>query len=421
MRYISLILILAISFVNGSVEQVLTLDDAVNIALKNNKVLLTQKAKEDEAKAQTIVARANFMPTITVSGSYTRLSKVPEMGAVMMGELDNYVTGIGLEQPLFTWGKIWNAYQLAKLNLNAVEEDYNKTESEVIFNVTQAFYGVMLLTELVKLSEEAYQQVKRHVDVVKKRYDAGLAPKFDLIRARVQLSNMEPQVIKAKNGLKSAKNGLKVLLDIPLEESISLEGELKYEPVEINLKELIEEALLNRAELKSLKFRKKMSEKALALARASNKPNLIGIANYEYKNPFFFEPKWETGWNVTIALQIPFFSGFSTFGKVKEAKSQLKQVEFGMKLLRDGIELEVRDVVSSLEEGKKLVESQEKNVHQAEEALEIAERRYKDGLATSLEVMDTQLALTQAKTNYLQAISDYTIARARLKKTIGER
>lgn len=105
---------------------------------------------------------------------------------------------------------------------------------------------------------------------------------------------------------------------------------------------------------------------------------------------------------------------------MREARYRLSQAEHGLNLLKEGIELEIRVAYLGIEEAKKLVESQKENIVQAEEALSIVEERYKQGLATSLEVMDTQLALTQAKTNWLQSLSDYLITKAELKKAIGK-
>jgi len=100
-------------------------------------------------------------------------------------------------------------------------------------------------------------------------------------------------------------------------------------------------------------------------------------------------------------------------------KAQLHQAEVNLEMVKTAVEFEVRNVLLELGEAVALVESQKENVKQAEEALEIAEERYENGLLTSLEVMDTQLALAQAKTAYLEALCGYLIARSRLKKVVG--
>lgn len=408
---------------------VITFHEAIEMALEHNKGILAARDAVRKAETGVTIARSGFLPTIDVQGSYTRLAELPAIEIEIpglgtkefqMGEMENYVARASLQQPLFTWGKILGGYKISKLNLDATREDYRKQENELVFDVTKSFYSILVLKELVKLTEDAYEQTQNHVNVVGKRYNAGVASKFDLLRVRVQLKNMEPQVIKVKNGLEIAKTGFKTLIGLPQDSPISLEEELKYEPIEIDLEKSIKEAEVNRPEIKSLALRKQMASEALLIAKKANWPTLAFIANYDYKKPVYFKNAWGTDWNVTVALQMPIFTGLGNIGKMREARYRLSQAEHRLNLLKEGIELEIRVAYLGIEEAKKLVESQKENIIQAEEALSIVEERYKQGLATSLEVMDTQLALTQAKTNWLQSLSDYLITRARLEKALGK-
>ena len=272
----------------------------------------------------------------------------------------------------------------------------------------------------MKITEDGYNQMQKYADVIEKRYNEGLASKFDLLRTKVQLTNMEPQMIKAKDGLELAKNGFKLLLGLNQNESIKLAGELNYEPITIELEKSTKTAELNRAEIKSMNMRKEMAKKALFITRTSNLPNIVAIGNYCYEKPLYFSNEWGSTWNVTLAAQMQIFSGFENLGRVQQASAQLSQAEHGLNLIKEGIKMEVQSTYLQLEQAKKLVTSQKENISQAEEALKIVEQRYDNGLATSLEVMDTQLALMQAKTNRLQALSDYVIAKCAFEKAVGK-
>ncbi|OYD14679.1 hypothetical protein CH333_07480 [candidate division WOR-3 bacterium JGI_Cruoil_03_44_89] len=439
-------------------EAVITLPEAIEMALEHNEGILAARDAVREAEAGVVIARSGFLPQISAQGSYTRLAELPaiEMEApkygmmevpvfgptgdtigftvvpgivgtdimkYQMGETENYVGRASLQQPLFTWGKIFNGYQIANLNAEASQEDYRKQKNGLVFNVTKSFYGILVMRELVKLAEDAYKQTANHVDAVEERYQAGVASNFDLLRAKVQLKNMEPQVIRVKNGLELAKTGFKTLLGLPQDTTINLKGELDVDvgtQYIVPLQESIDYAKSNRPETKALELRKEMAGKALAISKKANWPNIALIANYDYKKPLYFKNEWGTDWNVTVALQMPIFTGFGNRGKIRQVKYQFSQIEHGFKLLKEGIEMEVRASYLQLEEARKLVESQKENIAQAEEALSIVQERYKQGLATSLEVMDTQLAVTKAKANYLQALSDYVIAKAKLEKAIGK-
>jgi outer membrane protein TolC len=432
----------------------LTLDDAVATALEKNRTILINKREMDKARAGITEAKAHFFPTLSISGGYTRSAAIPEIDfespifetrqvAVLddfgdtigythvdgivgirqrtfrMGDENSYVGGFSIQQPIFTWGKIWNGYELARLNLRAVEEDYRKVRNEIVFSVEQAFYRILYLEELLKLTEESYEQVKRHVSVVERRYDAGLASRFDLLRARVQLVNMEPQMLKVRDGLKMAADGLKILLAMALEEEIVLHGELQYTPIDVNLRAAAEQALAQRPELRALRFRKRMAEKALAIAHAANKPSMALAVNYSYQKPHNFRNEWGSSWYATLGLQVPLFSGGVVSARVEQARAQKRQAELSSDMFADVVGLEVRNTVLEMNETAELFRSQEQNVQQAEEALRIAERRYETGLMTNLEVMDTQLALAQAKTNSLQALSNHLVTLCKLKRVIG--
>ncbi|HID93067.1 MAG TPA: TolC family protein [bacterium (Candidatus Stahlbacteria)] len=435
---------------------VLTLDEAIELALEHNKGILVAREKIKEAECGIITAKAGFLPSLSWQASYTRIAQIPEIkmqmptgidtamvpvlnaagqptgdfvplpvavmeeGTFSFGEPENYVTRATLQQPIFTWGRIRNAYSLAQANLKAAQADYKKAVNDLKFDVAQSFYRVILAKELAKLAEDSYVQFKRHVDQVEDLYNAGMASKFDLLRARVQLANMKPQIIRAKNGLELAESVLKILLGIDLSAEINLEGELNYESYEITLAEATEIALQKRPELIAMKYRKRMAEHGLAIAEAANKPTIFLTCNYDYKKPKrMLETGWGSDWNVTVGLSLPIFTGFSYFGKVRQAAAQLGQVKLGVKQLVDGIKLEVKQAILDLEQNKEILEAQKDNVTQAKEALNIAEERYKNGLITNLEYMDTQLALTKARIEYLQALADYLIARAQLERAIG--
>lgn len=451
--------VLFTTLIEAESPSVFTLDEAIKYALNNNKSILASKEGVKSAEAGKMIAGGSFLPQINASGSYTRLDKTasldmafPKYGTlqmpvydnsdnvigytivpgvigadtfnIQMSQLNNYVTQLSVQQPIFTWGKIINAYQISNLNLNATRESYRKDKNELILNVTKSFYGILVLQELVKVTEESYKQVERHIGVIEKRYNSGLASKFDLLRGKVQLANMKPHVLKVTNGLEIAKDGFKLLLGLPQDKTIELTGELKYDSAGIDQTFSLEEATTfahsNRPEIKSLYMQKEMAKKALTITRTSNLPNIVFVGNYYYEKPLNLTNEWGNTWNVTLAATMPIFTGFSNLGKMKQAKSQLSQAEYGLKLLKEAVEMEVKSGHMALEEAKKLLESQKENVTQAEEALKIIEQKYENGLATNLEVMDTQLALTQAKTNWLQALSDYLTAKASLAKAIGK-
>jgi outer membrane protein TolC len=335
---------------------------------------------------------------------------------------DTYSAGLSIQQPLFMWGMIYNNYKQSKLSLEAARQELETVKQQVILDVTTSFYGVLLTAELVKVTGMAVDQVQAHVKTAQDLVDAGVATNFDLLRAKVQLANTKSQFIRVQNALKLAKDALKNTIGIDLDSQINVEGKLVYSPLEVDLSQLINSALENRPEIKQLQFQEQVGEKFVSLAKAGNKPNLVFVGNYNYESnadtpgDLFDGDEWKDSWNVTLALQIPIFDGLKTRSQVKQAKSGLRQIQIGKEQLIDGIGLEVRAAFFGLQESSELLKAQAETVQQAQESLRIANLRYKNGMITNVELMDAELAFTQAQTNQFNALHDYVIAVAKLEK-----
>jgi outer membrane protein TolC len=255
---------------------------------------------------------------------------------------------------------------------------------------------------------------------VELRYQAGQASEFDVLRAKVQLANANPPLLQARQTSDLALSFFKNMLGLPQESLIELDGQLSFQPIEANLEDATQKSLLQRPELRSLDIQRQMALKSLAIAKAGNKPSLVGVANYLYENPWYSQRKWDTDWNFTFSLNFPLFDGFATRSKVNQAKSDLNQLDIGGKELKEGIKLEVKQAVTSLDLAKETILSQQETVNQAKESLRIAKVQYAQGIITSLEEMDAELALTFAQINYLQALTDYLRAQAQYNKAVGQ-
>jgi outer membrane protein TolC len=248
-----------------------------------------------------------------------------------------------------------------------------------------------------------------------------MASKFDLLRSEVQLANLKPQLIRAKNGLNSAELGLKTLLGLDLNRPVEVRGELSYQAFEANLDANVAQALANRPELNQLRYQRQMAAEVLKMARAAYLPTVaIGGAYNYWANQFNFgRNNWESFYQVNLVLSVPIFNGFANSAKVGETKAMLKQLDYSQKGLSEMVKFEVQEAILNLQQAKESLLSQEKNVEQAQEAVRIAELNYSEGLATNLDVSSALVALSQARTNYSQALYDYALALAQLEKAIG--
>jgi outer membrane protein len=408
---------------------ILNLEKSLETAYQNNRTLQSQKEKINSAQYKIHEAKSAFYPNLSLQGSFTYLGVNPSFVVdipgvfnqeVVIGFHDNYTFTLALQQSLFTWGRIRNRYSISNLNLSLEQENYIRNKQGITYNVTSSFYSTLLARELIKVREDALENIQEHLKTVELRYQAGQASEFDVLRAKVQLANANPPLLQARQAYDLAISSFKNILGLQQESQIELDGQLSFQPVDVNLEDATQKSLLQRPELRSLDLQRQIALKSLSIAKAGNKPSLVGVANYLYENPWYSQRKWDTDWNFTFSVSLPLFDGFATRSRVNQAKSDLKQLDIGGNDLREGIKLEVKEAVTSLDLAKQTILSQQETVNQAKESLRIAKVQYAQGIITSLEEMDSELALTYAQINYLQALADYLRAQAQYNKAVGE-
>lgn len=427
-----LLIFCAVRFSFSQEKITLTLKKSIRLALSQNPYHLATEERIESARAQVREAAAGFFPTLNAQGLHTIDEKlfVLEFPSFIPGQppqrvsidfTKDYQFSLSLSLPLFTSGRLTSGFKQAKYNLQSAEEATRQSKNSTVFNAKAAFYGCLLAKDFVKVAEEAVEVAEKHFKNVKTLYEVGMASRFDLLRSEVEVANLKPRLIKARNNLKIAELNLKNLLGLDLSQPIEIEGVMVYEPLEPDLEECLAKALTNRPELSQLMYQKKMAGEIVKLARASNLPTvaLSGTYNYWADQFNFKKDTWQNYYAVNLVFTLPLFNGFATSARVAQSKAMIKELDLTKKGLTDMVKFEVRQALLKLREAKESLLSQEKNVEQAQESLRIAELNFSEGMATTLDVRSAQAALSQAKTNYSQALYDYVISLAQLDKALG--
>lgn len=430
----------------------LTLDlkMAVDTGLKNNQELKAAQEKLKAAESGKAVARSAFFPAIEAKATYTYMGVVPEadmsaMGytplptstdpyrhthtfetyTIQMARQNNYDASISLTQPIFMWGRLCNSYELARIGLEMERENYKKTRIKVIGDIKNAFYSFLLAKERAKLTEENYNLLKEVVKSSEANYKSGLITKYDLMAITIKLANLEPLVLQAKDSVLLAKEALRNTIHFGTGD-FEVQGEFTYTRASYDLNKLQAEALENNPDLKSAEAAKKSMETALSLSRAANKPSLVGILNYKYSyipaDSQTFGGNNPDSWTAVLALTIPVSEWLPwgrTMNDIDRSKANVSQMEAVYTQLKDLVLFQVQQTFLSLETQYQLIESQKKNTENARDTYAFRQKQYKDGLIRYTELIDAQVALTDAETNYLDAILKYILARVNLNKLLG--
>jgi len=411
---------------------VLTLDESIRLALAQNPFHLAIKEKLTGASHVVREAASRFFPSANAQGLHTLDEKlfVLEFPSFIPGQPSQKISidftrdfqfALSVSMPLFTGGRLHSGFKQARYSFMSTKESIKQSKQEVIFNVKKAFYGYLVAKKFVGVAEEAVELAEKHRVNVNNLYKAGLASRFDLLRTEVQVANLKPQLIRAKNSVSTAELSLKILLGLKLTQPVEISGELSFKPFEVDISEHVSKAIINRPEINQLKYQRLMAVERMKIARASKLPtlSLVGAYNWWADRFNFKQNTWQNYYSINLIMTVPIFNGFATSARVGQSRALIKEMDFNIKGLLEIVNFEVRQAGLKLNQAKESLLSQEKNLKQAQESVRIAEINYSEGMATSLDVSSVQMALTQAKTNYAQALFDYVISIAQLEKARG--
>jgi outer membrane protein len=412
----------------------LTLPDCLRMALDRNRSLRAASEDVQRSRAGVHEAVAGYLPTlgaqaqVTAAENVTRL-QFPDIltGKTMEVEADltpNYVVEVTASQPIYTFGRLSNRYRQSRETLNFARHTFAQTTDEVLYSVTEAYYTYLAARDLSDVSEQALSEAETHARAVAARFETGQASAFDRLRAEVRAQNMRPDVASAHRARDTALLTLKRLLGVPLSDSLAIAGTLETPAEEIPLETALATARARRSDLAARRDQEAIADASVRLARSSDNPQLAVEASYNLYafdlqgNPLSSDP-WDNSYQANVVLQWPFFDGFATHARVTEARAARVQARTAREDLEESVAFEVRQAHLALDESREVVESQDSNRHEAADALRMAEQSYDEGLVSSLDVQDAELALNQARTNYTRALADYHIAEARLRKAMG--
>jgi outer membrane protein len=421
-------------------DRPLALADCLDIALEQNAAVRKSRQDIEAAHGLSLQTRAIVIPKVQASGEYgitedravERLELPPNpifpAGAPVIDPgNERWSAGVRLVQSIFEGGRLTSALRTARLLRDQALAQHRAVLADVVTEVRVAFYNVLLAEQEIRVAEAAVELLQKELEDNQRRFNAGTVPRFNVLRAEVELANARPRVSRARNAHRIAKNQLAHLLgfrvpgdlwdDIPLR----LNGTLEAPRLALGVPEALAQALARRPELEAVRLAAQLRREGVQSARAGYLPRLQGYVGYGARKSMFSRELDDGvhGWEAGVQATWNVFDGALTRGKVAEARALLEKTTIEADDLARQIELEVRVAYSTLTEAWEVLESQKKVVEQAEEALRLARARADAGTGTQLDVLSAQTALTEARTTDVRARRDYAVAVARLERAIG--
>jgi outer membrane protein len=421
----------------------LTIEKALAVGLENSKSLHSSFMKVQGVEAKSSETNAQRLPSIKLGGSYTRLSDVPAFQAVIPANafgpnfppqqvsfplsqtiLNNYNLRATLQQPLFTGFRLQSSSAIADYTTQATNEDYHKDRAELIYNIKNAYWSLYKANEFKKVIDENVEQMKAHLNDVENFFKQGVVTKNEVLKVEVQLSNAQLLQLDAKNNVQLAMIGLNNIVGLPLNTEIDIASTAQLpQQVTNDLLSLTQKALDMRPELRGMDYRVKASEAGVTLARSGWFPQIYLSGNYYYARPnqriVPSLDQFKDTWDVNLSFSLDVWNWGTTIHQTHQAQALLEQTQDALSQLRDGITLEVTQNYLNFNQSKERIDVAKKGVTQAEENYRITDEKFKSGLALNSDLLDAEVALLQARWNYIQALVDHELADAKLQKAIG--
>ncbi len=396
----------------------LTLHDCLRLALEANRSILSSRTRVTAAKAKARQIGITQLPAAAISAQDTRLREPNSSSTGLFQDFQR----VTVSENLNPFGKNRSQRQAANATLRATEAEVDRTVLETGFNVTRAFYDLLLADEFIGVASESLDQLARHRDDTEKRVRAGSAPKFDLVRSEVQLSAAKPILLRAVRNRESALVDLLHLIGRNPDEDVSVLGSFPDSIPDIPREEerAVTIATMNRPDLAAALASQDAARSQKEAARRNLQPGLTFSGIYERtRGTRVPATRYRDNWNLIMGLQFPLFDSGMTRELVREAGANLDQARINVDNTLSQLRVDIRKALLTLEESEEVLSSQEKNVALASEALSIAHAAYATGSKTSLDVLDAQLALAQARNTLSQARRDRVVAVALLQRALG--
>ena len=459
----------------------LSLDDAVRMAESQSEPVRIARAGVQRADGQKIQARSQYFPQLYGSAGYTRTLKSQYSGfasstdtvtaptsppgpcddyllgdgasvadriagletasrcisglnpfaafsSLPFGQANQYQLGLSLSQNLFTGGRVSAQNEAAAAGRRSATIELSAQRAQNVLDVTQAYYDAALADRLVAISDASFTQTENVLRQVQLNRNVGNVSEFELLRAQVTRDNQRPQVIQRRSDREVAYLRLKQLLNIPLEQTVSLTTKIddvsampagiRLAGLQVGSWESPDTATSNRAAVKQAGEAVRAQRELVRVVRSQRLPSLSLTSQYgAVAYPQSGLPgsnDFRANWTVGVATQIPLFTGGRIRGEELVAQANLSESRARLQQVREFAALDARVALNALNQAQSAWEASRGTAEQASRAYQIADVRYREGISTQLELNDSRILLEQATANRALAARNLQMARIKL-------
>ena len=406
-----------------------TLEEAIQTALNNRSDVISARNSLQSSIWDRRGAALWFLPKVSAGLTFMRSLdvqelEVPGMGSITMGSEYMSEAGINVDIPLYV-AQATAGYSLSRVAEEMAESTLGVNEQDAVKDVIKSFYGVLLAEEMVLVSEEALAIAEESYTIAQMKYDSGIISRFVLLQSEVAWENRKPGVIEARIAAENARAAFSLALGFSGHDAIA-EGYLEN-PLPLHIPETLEAAKILMSDcnpdLTVAENLRDMGSSQVRMAKAEFMPSLLFRTSYNFQamrdDWHFASDDYERDLGFMISLQIPIFDGYSNISGYNSARMIQLAAEADANALEDAVSFSLQYAWNNLQGARERIDATEYTLHQAEEAVNIAGVSFETGAISQLEMDQSLLALTMARTNRASALYNLRVAEASVLRVCG--
>ena len=434
LKYVGIALVILLCLVHESTAGTrdLSLDEAIEIALKQNKNILVAKLNVQKAESQVTEAYGSAMPSVSFNAGFNHNIQLPvfffpspitgEVAPLRIGQTNVYSMTAQVQQVLFN-GAVFTAVRSSKLYTDAATAQLDAAVAEVVTETKKKYYQAIAAGAYYSVTQSTLDNVKQTRETISALFAEGLVAEFDKIRADVAVANVEPIVIEASSSKYAAQAALQTYLSLDMSDTLVVSADRLPEIEDApNPDDALVKALEANLDLKALSLQIEVAKKMIDIQASDYYPTLAAFGQWQQQGQSDKLNDWRSATSslVGINFSMNLFNGLRTKAKVEQSELDVATALQRKSQISDLIRLQTRTIVNQLSSAKARITAQASTVNQAQRGYDISQIRYKEGTGSLLEISDAETALSRAQVNEISARLDYHTTKAEYDRVTGQ-
>ena len=422
---------------SAGAQLTLSLDECIRIALNENPTIKIQEMEITRVDYSRKEVLGQLLPSVNLAGQYQRNLSLQTMYmdtdagtmAIKMGSdnTNTHAAGFQATIPLVV-PQLWKSIKLSENQILQNVEKARANKLSLVNQVEKTYYALLLAKDSKRVIEENHATAKLNAEIFQKKYDLGAASEYDVLRANVAVTNLEPSILEAENSINALELQLKLLMGMDVRTTIAPSQQLDDFKGEMYARALsntlgADTTLANNTSLKALDLQTDYLKKALDVQKMAWYPTLSGSASLMWHSMNNGSPfsglRWSRASNVGLTLAFPIFQGGQRYYKQKQAEIAVEEMKWQRENLERSLHVQVATQNDVIAKSLKQIESNEAGVTMATKANDIMQQSFKIGAASFIQLRDTEDALMASRLAYYQAIYNYLVAESDLEYVLG--